>query len=408
MSKRCRPFIITKTMFLLMISLFVVNIYCCSSLYTFLKDIDKPILGKIKKFTGIWLNYLWAFSVLFCTRNTIWQHILHLNHLNSLIFHRFIGTTTYIVNKWNGLSWETSTQLWIYISPAVIFLLITSLYKIRRYSWEFFYIVTTWINKYYYGEFITIVDALVDHGIIRLDLIPRGNSRVTLPLPVSKYEYHPFTVAEVTQNRVILHIKPCDRHSWTQKLYTYINTNKIHTNTNIYIEGPYGEMVNVNQERDIIYIGAGVGFAGISYSILNTIDRYDRGELPNLKNIDIYLTLISDEHLYWYSQQLMKIKKCSIVHLHIYITFSKSPERRITTFKNKSKGKFIFYPTVESPTVLEFSIGRMDTCSLLAKYSPDIRHMFYICAPPSLYSLVCDHVYTNLTKSVVYSDPFEM
>ncbi|KAK8808576.1 hypothetical protein WA158_008477 [Blastocystis sp. Blastoise] len=451
---------------LLTICILTVNVYW---LYYIIPSIkyNNDALTYICRILAPYLNLLWALSLLFCTRNTIWSSVFHMPHVFQLVFHRYIGITTFFVMivhflsifirwmldghweyflnfhaKWLKLDFAAATTILVWFSPLFIYAFITSLPWIRRACWEVFYIphgvICLFIvffalfhsmNSYRYfsvGLLLYVFDRIkrhvdrnlvrykinkieTDHGIIRLDISPKGPLYSSLPLPVSFNEFHPFTVADVNGNHVLLHIKPMNGpKTWTNRLHTYINERRVNEISSIYVEGPYGETADIDHESTIVYIGAGVGFAGLSHHLLNTVRRYENGELPKLKQIDVYLTLIDDEYLYWYADQLTYLKSCSIVHLHINITFSKYTEKKSNIYNNQSSGCYTLRDILESTPTFEFSIGRMDPKVTIQQYNKSERQVFFICGPNALYNNTCNQVYTYLKKSTVYTDPFDM
>lgn len=134
-----------------------------------------------------------------------------------------------------------------------------------------------------------------------------------------------------------------------------------------------GETFDVDNESHLVYVGAGVGFAGLSASLLvyreqkgfisqNVIKRYENNELPNLKSIDVFLTVIDDGMMFYRRLKqnrtsllvqegirdseginiemfLMK-QKCKLVHLHTNITFSKFPEKKQSVYNNQPEGEY--------------------------------------------------------------------
>ena len=226
---------------------------------------------------------------------------------------------------------------------------------------------------------------------------------------VSVFEYHPFTVARVEGEHVILHIKPMKKPKcWTRKLYAAIENKTVTNNSSIFVEGNYGETFDVDNESHLVYVGAGVGFAGLSASLLNVIKRYENNELPNLKSIDVFLTVIDDEHLYWYKKELEILKKCKLVHLHTNITFSKFPEKKQNTYNNQPEGEYTLSTDPENPLTIPFSVGRVNVSEAFKSFDGNERYVFFICSPLPLYDDLSAYVYTHLKKSGIYADPFDM
>ena len=67
-----------------------------------------------------------------------------------------------------------------------------------------------------------------------------------------------------------------------------------------------GETFDVDNESHLVYVGAGVGFASLlvyreqkGFISQNVIKRYENNELPNLKSIDVFLTVIDDGMLFY-------------------------------------------------------------------------------------------------------------
>lgn len=135
---------------------------------------------------------------------------------------------------------------------------------------------------------------------------------------VSKYEFHPFSIANYSDKEIIIYIRVIG--DWTNKLKSALIQNRL---TNIVIDGYYGNLTKyILFYKYIILTGLGIGITPILSSLEYIYLNYCENSYYDINKIYLIVSLQTIEEFVLFIQPLYKkyYKMLNILEIYVHIT----------------------------------------------------------------------------------------
>lgn len=368
------------------------------------------------------------------TWRRVWSAVGSVAHKN---FNYSTGTSDF----------QKSTKYLLRSVPAMILAFTVCLSFFRRKVWELFYvshvlyqvfftIVCLWHSRNMFRELsIGLVFYAIDilyriftryiatskivsmkpiGGYVRVDVLRKNCSKsfepgsyVFLCIPTVGFgEYHPLTIGYFEDGHFIFYVKDQGPRTWSHQLSVYAEkvTKGQAKLPIVFMEGPFSSSYSTNPNTvNAVFIGAGIGIAGISASLVDMIRRFKAGKLTKLERIDAVFIVRNLQQFDTFAEIFTECVDEKICNLMLYCTFSDQPS---SAPLNKARNANT-HALTGTFTTIRYTAGRPNVVDLVNEF-PATPAEAFICAPGQLEADVFKQMKKLKRDYTLFCDPFDM
>ncbi|RXG41887.1 hypothetical protein VDGE_30077 [Verticillium dahliae] len=197
----------------------------------------------------------------------------------------------------------------------------------------------------------------------------RAGQYVYLTVPAVSHtavgQSHPFYIAwwyRVNDDDYIVLISQ-KRQGFTQKIF-HMKDNKLTNNyrSRAFIDGPYGQEMNLDAYDNVVLFATGIGIAGqLSHVAQLLRGYYDCG--VKTKRVTLFWQVDAEIQLGWVAdrmQQLLELdEKSQVLHIYLFVVGGfVSREASVTDFVNRGKRIVVTYKDMDAAYLTDAELGQ--------------------------------------------------
>lgn len=394
--------------------------------------------------TSILASEVMPLLILFGGRNNFLQWVTRWDYSTFITFHRWISRIvvvlvlvhtvcyTLMLERIRQGDFEPYLIAGGFATLAGILILVQGLLVLRRRWYEIFllihivlaavFIFGAWLHVndlyclwfYYYSASVWVFDRVVRVGRLcsfgfpsakvllladetlkvvvpkpqHWDAVPGGHAFIHFLRPSCFWQSHPFTytLSPDNSNEIVMFVKV--KEGVTSRLYKYLLTHPGRTTSiRVAIEGSYGEKTAASRYDSAVFVAGGNGIPGIYAEALDL-------ERSNSKqNIKLYWVIREYKSLYWFYEELMSLKDCSIDTI-VYVTRPDSEscledfELRYPEEEATQDTKLLTHPKPQYHS----TSSTINAKAVIQKVANELSHVEFRIGRPSMKGIVSESV----------------